>query len=131
MTNQNAALQKNWVEWVIFAFSLVLVAGVLGFLGFTSLSIGDAPPDLKIHLSRAQKEGKYFRVPVKIKNEGDQTAEGVQIEVVLNEGKPDEETATFEAAFLPRHSSREGAVIFKTDPGKGKLEARVLGYETP
>lgn len=129
--NPSPALQKNWIEWLVFSLSAILVAGVLGFLIFTSLTLGDAPPDLKIHLSPAQPEGKYFRVPVKIKNDGDQTAEGVQIEVVFNAGKPTEETATFEAAFLPRHSSREGAVIFKTDPRKGKLEARVLGYEKP
>jgi len=125
------ALQKNWVEWLVFSCSLILVAGVLGFLAFTAATLGNAPPDLKIHLSKAQPEGKYFRVPVKIKNDGDQTAEGVQIEVTFNEGKPDEETATFEAGFLPRHSSREGAVIFKADPRNGKLEARVLGYEKP
>jgi len=131
MANPDAALQKNWVEWLVFSLSLILVAGVLGFLLYTSVTLGSSPPDLKIHLSRAQPEGKYFRVPVKIKNDGDQTAEGVQIEVVLNEGKPAEETATFEAAFLPRHSSREGAVVFKSDPRKGRLEARVLGYEKP
>lgn len=127
----SSALQKNWIEWLVFSCSSILVAGVLGFLIYASATLGDAPPDLKIHLSAAQPEGQYFRVPVKIKNDGDQTAEGVQIEVTLNEGKPSEETATFEASFLPRHSSREGAVIFKTDPRNGKLEARVLGYEKP
>ena len=131
MATQRAPLQKNWIEWLVFVLGLILVAGVLGFLAISSLSMGNAPPDLKIHLSPAQAEGKYFRVPVKIKNNGDQTAEGVQIEVVFNEGKANEETATFEAAFLPRHSSREGAVIFKTDPRTGTLEARVLGYEKP
>jgi len=127
----SSSLQKNWIEWLVFSLSAVLVTGVIGFLIFSAATLGDSPPDLKVHLSPSQPEGKYFRVPVKIKNNGDQTAEGVQIEVVLNEGKADEETATFEAAFLPRHSSREGAVIFKTDPRKGKLEARVLGYEKP
>jgi len=127
----SSSLQKNWIEWLVFSFSAILVLGVIGFLIFSAVNLGDAPPDLKIHLSASQPEGKYFRVPVKIKNDGDKTAEGVQIEVVFNEGKADEETATFEAAFLPRHSSREGAVVFKTDPRKGKLEARVLGYEKP
>ena len=129
--NPSLAPQKNWIEWLVFSLSLILVAGVLGFLLFASVTLGDSPPDLKIHLSPAQPEGKYFRVPVKIKNEGDQTAEGVQIEVVLNEGTPEEETATFEAGFLPRQSSREGAVVFKTDPRTGVLQARVLGYEKP
>ena len=129
--NPSLAPQKNWIEWIVFGLSLILVAGVLGFLLFTSVTLGDSPPDLKIHLSPAQPEGKYFRVPVKIKNNGDQTAEGVQVEVVFNQGKPTEETATFTAAFLPRHSSREGAAIFKTDPRKGVLKARVLGYEKP
>lgn len=131
MPKESSPLQKNWLEWLVFAGGLIIVAGVLGYLTFAALTLGNAPPEIKVALGKAQPEGEYFRVPVTIHNKGDQTAESVQIEVVFNEGKPDEETAEFQAAFLPRHSQREGAVTFKTDPRAGVLKARVLGYANP
>lgn len=72
----------------------------------------------------------YFAVPIKIANQGDHTAEGVQVEVVLKVSDK-EERGQFEIQFLPRHGSREASVTFKTDPRQGALEARVLGYEKP
>ncbi len=128
---QSPSLDKNWLEWLVFAIGLGLVTGVIGYLAFAAVTLGSAPPDIKIQLGTPQPEGEYFRVPVSVRNDGDQTAEAVHIEVVLNEDKATEETASFETAFLPRHSSRNGAVTFQTDPRNGKLKARVLGYEKP
>lgn len=69
-------------------------------------------------------------VPVSAINRGDETAQGVQIEVTLESGG--KETASFEIAFLPRHSTRKGWVTFKTDPRSvEQMQARVLGFEKP
>ena len=123
-------VQKNWLEWTVFAFSAVLIVCVIGFLAYESAAIGNAPPDIHLQVGAPQPRSGYFAVPVEVTNKGDHTAEGVHIEVVLKTGA-EEETGDFEIQFLPRRGSREAWVTFKSDPSQGTLEARVLGYEKP
>lgn len=127
--------QKNWLEWSVFVIGLVLVLGTVGFLGWDAATSKGAPPDLVATLGTprrvASSRGDQYVVPVKIVNRGEQTAEGVQIEVTLKSPGAETETAGFDVPFLPRQSSREGEVVFPTDPSSKKLEARVLGYEKP
>jgi len=123
-------VHKNWLEWTVFGVSAVLIATVIGFLVYESATLGDALPDIQLHLGTAEARSGYFAVPLEVTNKGDQTAEGVHIEVVLRSGGK-EESADLEIAFLPRRGAREAWVTFKTDPRQGTLEARVLGYEKP
>ncbi len=123
-------VNKNWVEWTVFGVSAALIALVIGFLIFESATIGHALPDIQLRLGTPEARSSYFAVPLEVTNKGDQTAEGVHIEVILSAGGK-EEQADLEIAFLPRRGMREAWVTFKTDPAKGSLEARVLGYEKP
>ena len=123
-------INKNWLEWTVFGISAALIALVLAFLIFESATIGDALPDIQVLTGTPEARTSYFAVPLEVTNKGDQTAEGVHIEVVLRSGGK-EERADLEIAFLPRRGAREAWVTFKTDPRQGTLEARVLGYEKP
>lgn len=123
-------VQKNWLEWSVFAASSLLIVGLFGFLVYESMTIGTAPPDIQLEVGTPEQRSGYFAVPISATNKGDHTAEGVHIEVVLR-GAGKEETGDFEIAFLPRRGSREAWVTFKNDPRQGTLEARVLGYEKP
>jgi uncharacterized protein (TIGR02588 family) len=123
-------ITKNWLEWTVFGVSAALIALVIGFLIFESATIGDALPDIQVRTGTPEPRTGYFAVPLEVTNKGDQTAEGVHIEVVLRSGGQ-EENADLEIAFLPRRGAREAWVTFKTDPRQGTLEARVLGYEKP
>jgi uncharacterized protein (TIGR02588 family) len=123
-------IEKNWVEWSVFALSSALILTVISFLAYESFTIGNAPPDIHLQIGTPEQRSGYFAVPIEAMNKGDHTAEGVHIEVVLrSSGK--EETGDFEIQFLPRRGSREAWVTFKSDPRSGTLEARVLGYEKP
>jgi uncharacterized protein (TIGR02588 family) len=125
-------LQKNGLEWSVFALGLVLVLGTLGYLTWSALTQSDQPAQLEVRLGEPQQRRKQFVVPVSVANHGDQTAEGVLIEVTLENKGEEVESAEFEVAFVPRHSQREGEVLFKKNPQTaGNLTARVLGYETP
>ena len=126
----NKKISKNWLEWTVFGVSLALIALVIGFLIFETATMGDALPDIQLVTGTPEARTGYFAVPVEVKNKGDQTAEGVHIEVVLRSGGK-EERADLEIAFLPRRGTREAWVTFKSDPRHGTLEARVLGYEKP
>lgn len=125
-------LEKNWLEWIVFAVSLVLVVSTLGYLVYDGATFGDAPPRIEFVLGTPQRQLNHFLVPVSVTNRGEQTAEGVHIEVVLESGGKEQESGEFEIAFLPRHSTRKGWVTFQTDPRTvEQMKARVLGFEKP
>ena len=125
-------LEKNWVEWAVFALSLVLVAGTLTYLAYDGVTVGSEPPILEVRTGAPFERQGNFIVPVSVTNLGDLTAEGVHIEVALENGGEEVERADFDVAFLPRRATREGWVTFQTDPRAAqKINARALGYEKP
>jgi uncharacterized protein (TIGR02588 family) len=130
---QRTTLQKNGLEWSVFALSLMLVIGTLGYLTWAALMQSDEPAQLEVRLGEPQQRKEQFAVPVSVLNDGDRTAEGVVVEVSLeNDSGQEVETSQFEIAFVPRHSTREGEVLFKQNPQiAANVTARVLGYETP
>jgi uncharacterized protein (TIGR02588 family) len=125
-------LQKNWVEWVVFAVGLVLVASALGYLAYEGATMGNDPPSLEVRLGAPEQRTHNFIVPVTVINHGDETAEGVAIEVAFeNAGGQEPVRGELTIAFLPRRATRHGFVTFQQDPRSAQLTARVLGYEKP
>jgi uncharacterized protein (TIGR02588 family) len=125
-------LQKNWVEWIVFAFGLLLVVSTLAYLAYDAATLHDAPPSIEVLTGQPVERPHNFIVPVSLTNHGDETAEGVLVEVVLMSGGEEKERGEFTVAFLPRRSTREGWVAFQTDPRTvEQTRARVLGYEKP
>jgi uncharacterized protein (TIGR02588 family) len=123
-------VEKNWLEWAVFGAGLALVLGVLGFLAYDGATAADGPAEFRIELGRPERRGDGFHVPVRVRNAGGETAEGVHVEVVL-ESAGETERGEFVIAFLPRGGTREASVTFRADPGAGTLRGRVLGYERP
>ncbi|CAN5712908.1 TIGR02588 family protein [soil metagenome] len=124
-------MQKNWLEWVVFALGLILVSSTLGYLIYAGASMGHEPPSIEVRLGTPEPGQFNFTVPVTIVNHGDETAEGVRIEVVVESRGEAKERAELDVAFLPRHATREGWVTFDQDPRASQLKARVLGYQKP
>ncbi len=125
-------LEKNWVEWIVFGVGLALVVSTLSYLAYDAATISDAPPSIEVRVGEPEQRPHNFIVPVTLINHGDQTAEGVQIEVVLESNGEEKERGEFAVAFLPRRSTREGWVAFQTDPRSvERIKARVMGYEKP
>ena len=123
--------QKNWLEWVVFAIGLLLIAGIFGFLMYDALTLGDAPPTMAIQVGQPEQQGQHVIVPVTVTNHGDQPAEGVVIEVIY-EGEPEQQQAQFEIAFLPRSATGEGWASFQASSAEiGQFKARVIGYQKP
>ena len=125
-------LQKNWLEWVTFAVGFILVVSTLGYLIYDAATVSEAPPQIEFQLGTPQSQSQQFIVPISVKNTGNQTAENVQIEVVLESGGEEKERGEFQIAFLPRRATREGWVTFETDPRTAeRIKARALGFEKP
>ncbi|HKR00926.1 MAG TPA: hypothetical protein VJT09_09645 [Pyrinomonadaceae bacterium] len=129
---KKSKLGKNWFEWIVFGIGLALVLATLGYLAYDAATITDAPPSIEVRTGEAERREHNFIIPVTLINHGDRTAEGVQVEVVLESGGTEQERGEFTVAFLPRRSTREGWVAFQTDPGTAeRIKARVTGYEKP
>ncbi|MFB2879765.1 hypothetical protein [Floridanema aerugineum] len=125
-------LEKNWLEWVIFAVGLILVVSTLGYLIYDATTSSEAPPNIEVKLGEIQPQGQNFLVPVIATNKGEQTAETVQIEVVLEKDGKEAESAELQIQFLPRGAKRSGWVTFETDPRTvEKIKTRAVGFEKP
>lgn len=124
-------VDKNPVEWAVFAVSLAALLATVGFLVWDAVTSGSSSPDLRIELGPPEPRSGGFAVPVTVRNRGDETAEGVHVEVTLELPGAPPETAEIEMAFVPRRSQREGWVTFRRDPRQGRLAGRALGYEKP
>jgi len=124
-------LEKNWLEWICFATSLLLVASLLVYLVHSAVTSTGSPALIELQLSPPEERGGKFSINVVAQNRGEQTAEGVYVEVVLKRnGK--EERGMFVIDRLPRQGKRQGVVTFETDPRlASSVEARALGYAEP
>jgi uncharacterized protein (TIGR02588 family) len=123
-------IEKNALEWSVFAGSLALIALVVGVLSYAQITSGERPPSLRIVAGQPIPSGDDFAVPLDVFNDGDVTAEEVEIEVVLSAGGAEERSAVV-IAFVPRGSKRRAWVGFKQDPSRAKLDTRVVGYREP
>jgi uncharacterized protein (TIGR02588 family) len=126
-------LQKNWLEWLVFVVGLALVLFALAYLVYEGATMGDEPPSIEVRLGTPEQRAYNFVVPVTVTNHGDETAEGITVEVSLgHDGSAvPVERGELTVAFLPRRATSEGWVTFQQDPRPARLTARVLGYEKP
>lgn len=122
--------KKNWLEWLVFGGSIVLVGCLLAYLAYAGVSGGDAPPDLVVELGAPMQQTQHFSIPILVTNQGDIPAEDVVVQVTLD-GSAKQEQAEFSVAYLPSGGSGAGWATFTSDPSSGTLVTRVVGYTTP
>lgn len=70
-------------------------------------------------------------LPIEVINQGDQTAESVQVELSLQLGQGRSETSELQIQFLVGGATQEVTVIFRRDPSRGRLEADIISYLKP
>lgn len=124
--------QKNTLEWTVFVISLFFVISLLGYLIYQSIIYIPSSPDLKVIYEHDPSPNAPFRFHVIIKNEGFETAEEVEIELIQTKDGQEIEKASMGVPFAPKRSQREGWVIFSKNPGQADtLYARVVSYKRP
>ena len=124
-------IEKNSIEWVVFAISLALIVATVAYLVRSGSRYGDDPADVIATPGEAEKVTAGYRVPVTAKNVGHAAAEQVLIEVTLREGEREVAKTELAFAFVPRRSERRGFVVFDRDPQCCRVEARVVSFEQP
>lgn len=125
-------VRKNNLEWVVFSVSAAVIAFVTGFLIYQAFhSEPEQPPDIVVETGAAQKQQEKFIMPVKITNNGEQTAEDVNIIITIEKDGHSLEEASFVVPFIPRKSEREAWVVFTKDPAQGKVTGKATGFNVP
>jgi uncharacterized protein (TIGR02588 family) len=126
------SLEKNWLEWCVFAAGSLLVLAIVGYLAFAAATSTNRPAELEVRLGSAETRGGEFAVPVTVVNRGDEAAETVLIEVQLKKRDGGTERAALQIQLLPGGATREGTVIFRSDPrSAADIAARAVGFERP
>jgi len=122
--------EKNVLEWAVFAASGVLIGALVSFLVYSHVTGGQRPPSLRIVPGQPVSTAAGFSVPLEIRNEGDVTAESVQIEGTLTVAG-EVERSRVEIGMVPHQSRRRAWISFSGDPARGQLSVRAVGYEEP
>lgn len=123
---------KNKLEWIVFAISLLLVAAILGYLSYQVYTEKEETPDILVELMPDPSDHNPYRYLVSVHNRGGQTAETVTIEVAMKMDGQEVEKAELQIAFVPKESTREGWVNFSKSPAQADtVEAHVRSFEKP
>lgn len=116
----------------MFGVSLALVLAILVYLSYVAITHKPSTPDLVVTHFHDPSANAPHRYRVVVENKGGETAEEVQVELTLESGGKEVESAELNIAFSPKESKREGWVNFKEDPASADtLVARVVSYKRP
>jgi uncharacterized protein (TIGR02588 family) len=124
--------QKNVLEWVVFSFSLTLILALFGYLIYQTIHYEPGSPDLVVTYKPDPSSHAPYRYHLTIHNQGQETAQEVQVELVLEKGGKQLELATINLPFAPKESRREGWVNFSNNPeAADSVYSRVVSYKKP
>ena len=121
-------MKKNLLEWIVFGLSLGLIAAIVGLLGYEQMTSHNTPPQVSVAMGEVVAGPNGFSVELVVENSGDRTAEAVQVAAWL-EGSSDRTEVVVQ--YVPYRSKRRAWVILPSDPRRGRLITRVLGFEEP
>jgi len=122
-------MNKNRLEWTVFAISVALILMVAGLLLYEQVTNLNRPANLTIVVGDPVAMAQGYAVAVDVRNGGDMSAEDVHVSVTAGGAEAQESDVTF--PYVPYRSARRGWVMFSRNPGTARLEARVLGYREP
>lgn len=120
-------------ERVTFAISAALLLGLVGSVIWLEAGRGDAPPSFTVtpDVAKAEERSGQWYVPVSVKNDGDETADAVRIDIVREENGEEAERSELEFTFLAGGETEEALIAFDVEPAKDDLVVDVLTSTEP
>jgi len=125
------AAETSAAEWIAASLGAALTLGVLGYSLWEGVAGSNGPPVLSAQAQGVTPTGAGYVAAITLRNEGGDTAAGVEVRGELAiPGRPAEERrATF--AYVPAGGEAAGGLVFQGDPRQGRLSLSVEGYEKP
>jgi len=124
--------KRTAAEWVTLSLSVLIVLALAGLVIYQQMVRGTEPPSIEVmpKLEEMRQEGDAYYVPIEVTNKGETTAEDIEVQLSLDTGEGQPETAAFTLKFLAGAESESQTVVFQSDPSKGKL-THVVAFSTP
>ena len=115
--------ERTTAEWVSLFISVAIVLALVGGLFYQVFAGGNRPPSIEVKplMEEVRQEGDSYYLSLDITNNGDRTAENVEVMLSLDMGEGDPETMQFQVQFLDGGETENQTVIFRNDPTKGEL----------
>jgi uncharacterized protein (TIGR02588 family) len=123
---------RSVAERTTLAISIILILGLLALVTYVSMTGGSEAPivEAKPLETEIRHEGESYYLPVSVTNRGGRTAEEVLIMAELVTGDGSTEETEFTLDFLAGGETREGTVVFTTDPLSGELTVDVASFQS-
>ena len=124
---------RTAAERTTLAISIILIAALVALVTYVSITGGSEPPIVEARplLGEIRSEGDSYFLPVAVTNREGRTAEEVLIQAELVGGDGSSEETEFTLDFLAGGETREGTVVFTTDPAAGELTIDVASFQQP
>lgn len=113
-----------WLEWAMGGLGLVLVLATLAVIGAGALGSRE-PARLEARLVGVRPAGDVWLAEVEVRNLGDETAAGVEVE-----GRLGDQTSSTTLDYVPAHGRERATLSFDADP-QGAVELSVPGWSRP
>jgi uncharacterized protein (TIGR02588 family) len=120
---------RSGAEWVTLVVAAAVLVALLSLIA-AQIPKDETPPAPTATPGRIVERNGRWVVPVEVENEGDETAENVQVEAKLVvDGE--EHGGDQVIDFLAADDVAEVEFVFGVDPAEGDLEVVVTGYTVP
>ncbi|NTA39486.1 TIGR02588 family protein [Agrobacterium salinitolerans] len=128
---QMESADPHWIEWVTGTICTLLVAAMLGSIGYDIYRY--RPEDARFDIAVTGVEGQpgQYRVKFDIRNLSMTTAAQVQVRGDLLQNDATLESADVTFDYVASESRDTGTLFFRNDPRSATLTINVAGYTEP
>lgn len=132
MTDENSPPRVGALEKVATALSALLIAGLL-FVLVWDAAHPNAPAAFEVKTDSLTWSGASYRVPVQVRNTGDESARSVIVHVELTMADTTVSETDVTIDWVPGRSTRRAVAIFGRDDARASqgVRAEVRGYAVP
>lgn len=123
--------QTERLEWIVAAFSSVIVLALIGFILYEAITKTGTEPDIRFEFAKAVPMTEGHAIEFLVHNDGHVTVADVQIEGTAELGGGETETSTVTLNYLPADSDTEIGLGFSREVNPEQVTLRVLGYTYP
>lgn len=121
---------RSQAEWIAFGVACAVLLAVAGSIAWIWTE-SDDPPSITAEVVEQRTEGPDTYYTVEIRNDGDETAEAVQVQAEVTAGGESVADGEQIVDFLSGGESEEVVFVFSDVPPDAEMEPRIASFSVP